>query len=85
MLFLWDFALVEQGDKRRTYYVARNDSIVEFVDTISSWDYDELQQAIWLMRLSYLQKTSQPKSVDATELARMSLSEAVQQATLPHF
>lgn len=64
--------------------MARNDLIVEFVDTISSWD-DELQQAIWLMRLSYLQKTSQPKSVDATELARMSLSEAVQQATFPHF
>lgn len=42
-----------------------------------------LQQGLWLMRLSYLQKLSRRKTVSPDEIAAMDMSSAVQQAAFP--
>lgn len=47
-------------------------------------DEDSLQHALWLMRLSYLQKRSRRNEIDTQELSFMQLSERLRQAAFPH-
>ena len=46
-------------------------------------DENSLQHAIWLMRLSYLQKTSRRNPVDPHEINAMNLSNNLKQAAFP--
>lgn len=42
-----------------------------------------LTQAIWLMRLSYLQKTSRRNGIDAESIDSLNLSETIKQVAFP--
>jgi hypothetical protein len=46
-------------------------------------DENSLQHALWLMRLSYLQKTSRRNAVDTNEVDGMNLSDNLKQAAFP--
>src|SRR5690606_8903461 len=46
-------------------------------------DEGTLTQAIWLIRLSYLQKTSRRNGIDAKELSTLRMSATIKQAAFP--
>jgi Family of unknown function (DUF5519) len=46
-------------------------------------DENSLQHAIWLMRLSYLQKASRRSTIDSHEIESMNLSSNLKQAAFP--
>ncbi|MEO1288582.1 MAG: luciferase family protein [Chloroflexota bacterium] len=71
-------ALVSEGQAQEHHLLKESGWITFFIR-----DEETLQQAIWLMRLSYLQKTSRRRGLDAEAVASLNLSDAVQQASFP--
>lgn len=71
-------ALVSEG-KTGIHHLLRDSGWTTFYIR----DEADLQQALWLMRLSYLQKSSRRQPVDPDEIEAMNLSQQVRQAAFP--
>ena len=72
-------ALVDEGLASLHHLLKDSGWITFFIQ-----DENTLEQAIWLMRLSYLQKTARRRGIDMTEIETINLSDTVKKATFPH-
>lgn len=73
-------ALVAEGRAQHHHLLHDSGWISFFVR-----DEASLEQAIWLMRLSYLQKRSRRKPLEAAEIEALQLSPKLKAAAFPRF